>query len=141
MKENTMAHVLRGLGAIVLLLPALGLAQGKAPAPPPGNDEGFEAKTFVGELKDPSGKVDKDEFVFHHGTFRSTACDAWGFKAEPYEVELDAKGLRFTCKAESAKEGTMEWSGKATGDVLEGTATWTKDGKATVYTFKGTLKK
>lgn len=126
-----------GLALLFLLFPVFALAsEPSAPA-----KATLDGKTFTGEMKDPSGKADKDDFVFANGTFTSTGCTPYGFKAEKYEAKGEGDAIAFTAKATSPKEGTMDWSGKAKGDTIEGKALWTKDGKTSEYTFKGTLKK
>ena len=100
----------------------------------------LEGKTFKGEMtKEGDKKPEPDTFIFSGGTFRSTGCDTYGFKAAPYAVEKIENAMRFTSVATSEKEGTMTWKGVVRGKTVEGTAVWEKDGQEPVnFTFKGT---
>ena len=102
----------------------------------------LDGKTFVGEVGEKGKtKGDKDQFVFKDGTFRSTACDQYGFTATPYRSTAQGTAVMFEAAAISPTDGEMGWKGTAKDDgTLEGTATWTKSGQApTEYWFKGSL--
>ena len=125
-------------GVLVL---GLGLSIGpasRAGAPSVGLLDG---QTFSGELGE-KGKAqgDKDEFIFKGGTFRSAACDAYGFGEAAYSARQAGNVVSFEATTRSEKEGTMTWKGKAAGDRLEGTAVWEKGNRPTEYWFKGTVK-
>ena len=102
----------------------------------------LDQKTFSGEIaKKGAQKADKDEFVFKDGTFRSSACDAYGFSATAYTAKADGQTVTFEAIATSPKEGTMEWKGTVQGATLTGTTTWRRQDKAPEeYTFSATLK-
>ena len=103
----------------------------------------LDGQTFVGEMgKQGQVKGDKDTFVFKEGTFRSTACDPYGFKETSYQTASVGDVTMFNATAVSPKEGQMMWTGSVKGDQVEGTATWVKPGQPIVeHWFKGKLKK
>jgi hypothetical protein len=103
----------------------------------------LDGKTFVGQTGE-KGKTtgDAEEVTFTAGTFHSKECDPYGFKAAPYKATRKDGVISFAADTTSAKEGKMHWAGTVEGDVLEGTAVWTKPGQAEAhYWVKGTLKK
>ena len=102
----------------------------------------LDQKTFTGEIaKKGTQKADKDEFVFKDGTFRSVACDAYGFGAAAYTAKADGQMVTFEATTTSPKDGTMEWKGTAQGATLTGTAIWRRDGKTPEeYAFSAKLK-
>ncbi|HXO21687.1 MAG TPA: hypothetical protein VOA87_17380 [Thermoanaerobaculia bacterium] len=104
----------------------------------------LDGKIFAGKMGEV-GKAtgDKDQFIFQGGTFRSRACDAYGFAAAPYTATKNADGtITFTAETESAKEGKMSWKGTVFDDAIDGTVSWVKPGqKAIDYWFKGGRKK
>ena len=103
----------------------------------------LDGKIFDGEVGDKGKKKgDKDQFVFKDGTFRSTACDAYGFTATPYTTTAQGNAVMFEATAMSPTDGQMAWKGTVQGDAVEGTSVWTKSGQAPKdYWFKGTLKR
>ena len=105
-------------------------------------DEALDGMAFVGEVgKEGKASGDPDELIFGQGTFRSTACDQYGFGDGPYTAAVDGDTITFNAETVSAKEGRMEWSGTVTGVTLEGTAMWRKEGKAPeTYWVHATLK-
>ncbi len=103
----------------------------------------LDGKTFVGETGEKGKpKGDADELVFASGSFRSKACDQYGFAAAPYTTTAKDGAIAFTADARSAKEGAMHWTGTIKGDQLEGAAVWSKSGQADIrYWVKARLKK
>jgi hypothetical protein len=103
----------------------------------------LDGKNYVGE----SGEVgkttgDKDELVFADGTFRSTACDQYGFKAVPYTTTQEGDSINFVAHATSEKVVEIHWTGKVTGENCEAKLVWSKAGQKDIeYWFKGTLKR
>jgi hypothetical protein len=113
-----------------------------AAAPPAGAGEGMlDGKTFVvemGEVGTEEGEA--DDLVFTMGTFRSTGCDPYGFTAAPYVAMEKDGSIHFEAEAASPTEGRMVWKGVATGDAVEGSATWYKgDEKRAEYWYRGRL--
>ena len=102
----------------------------------------LEGKTFKGEMvKAGETKPEPDTFIFTGGTFRSTGCDAHGFKAAPYSVEKVDGALAFISVATSETEGSMTWKGTVRGKSVEGTAVWEKTGQEPIeFKFKGEQK-
>jgi len=101
-------------------LVALLLASGSLCAAGP-----LDGKTFSVEMGKKGKKASSpDQLVFADGTFRSTACDKYGFAAVPYEAKQEGDKTTFTATAKSAKQGTMRWSGTVQGDSVSGEATW-----------------
>lgn len=115
-----------------------------AASQPASSQEGaLDGKTFAGEMGE-SGKekAEKDELVFKDGKFSSVACEKYGFGEAPYTSAVNGDTTTFEAETVSEKEGKMKWTGTVTGDKLDGTVLWTKDGQAPVeYWFKTELKK
>jgi hypothetical protein len=103
----------------------------------------LDGKTFVGEMGESGkDKGDKDELIFKDGKFSSAACEKYGFGDAPYTATVTGDTTTFETETVSAKEGKMKWTGTVTGDKLDGTATWDKDGQAPVeYWYKTKLQK
>jgi hypothetical protein len=103
----------------------------------------LDGKTFVGETaeKGKSAQSSPEEIVFKDGTFRSKACDAYGFTEAAYTVKTRYGAAIFSAETHSPNEGTIRWKGKVEGDKLEGTYIWTKEGQPPMEgTVKATLK-
>src|SRR5436309_5944482 len=103
----------------------------------------LDGKTYVGESSEKGKEAkQKDTLIFKKGTFRSTACDQYGFTAAPYTAKKEGGVITFTADSTSAKEGKNHWEGTITGDSAEATLTWTKEGQAPIeYSFKGSVQK
>ena len=102
----------------------------------------LDGKTFVGQVGE-RGKTtgDQDTLIFRDGTFRSTACDPYGFSEAAYTATPGADAITFQTETESQTDGRMEWRGRVQGSTIEGTSTWRRPGKAPVeYWFKGELQ-
>ena len=102
----------------------------------------LDGNTFIVDMKEV-GKEEsyKDTLIFTGGTFRSTGCDQYGFAPASYAA-ADKNGM-VTCNATavSEKEGKMDWSGSVQGGKIQGQATWTKEGQASIaYEFNGMVK-
>ena len=113
-------------------------AAGTAEPQAASEEASLDGMTFVGEMGE-NGKAngDNDTFVFQEGTFRSVACEPYGFEPAYYTATEEGDTVTFEAKAESSKEGTMHWTGTVKGEELAGTAIWTKPGKPPVeYWFK-----
>lgn len=106
------------------------------------NTEALDGKTFVGQIgKAGRTKGDKDQFVFKEGTFRSAACDPYGFKEAAYTTVPSENATAFRAEAASPKGDKMVWNGMAQEDRVSGTAVWERPGKKPVeYWFRGELK-
>jgi len=107
----------------------------------------LDKKTYVCEvLPDGKKKANIDELKFVSGTFQSKDMTDDGFKAAEYETTIDSSGaqriISFTCTAKDDKEGTYEWTGKVTGDEIEGTGKLTsaKGKTKKSFSFTGSLK-
>lgn len=98
----------------------------------------LDGKTFKVTITEPSKNTYPDTLVFKAGTFDSSECQKYGFKATSYSGDSTS----FTASAKSDKEGTTEWSGTIKGDTIEGKMVWAKAGQAaTTYSFSGTAQK
>ncbi|MFZ5481236.1 MAG: hypothetical protein ACOZNI_31040 [Myxococcota bacterium] len=100
----------------------------------------LDGRTFEVSFVEPGKKPEKDTLIFADGTFRSTACDPYGFTATAYTVAPIEGGdaYSFVVDAKSPKEGLAHWVGTVDGDRVIGLMTWTKAGqKPIVYTFAG----
>jgi hypothetical protein len=101
----------------------------------------LDGKTFSGMMGETGKEGDKDELVFKDGKFNSAACEKYGFGDAPYTATVSGDTTTFETETVSAKEGKMKWSGTVTGDKLDGTVMWYKEGQAPVeYWFKTQLK-
>ncbi len=103
----------------------------------------LDGKTYSIKMKDPTGKEDPDDIIFANGTFDSIACHEYGFGTGPYTTEMKGANVTFKATTTSEKAGTFDWTGTVHPDgKIEGTATMKgKDGKTTVFTIMGSLKK
>jgi hypothetical protein len=72
---------------------------------------------------------DADTLIFEAGRFRSTACDRYGYGDGPYRSIACEGGLRFEAETESAQYGKLRWSGRVSGERLDGTLVMVRDGK------------
>ncbi|HEY8019531.1 MAG TPA: hypothetical protein VIH93_00425 [Thermoanaerobaculia bacterium] len=127
-----------GLAALAL---SLTLTAGRPAAAAGG---ALDGKVFAGTTGE-TGKAtgDKDVLVFRGGTFRSTACDTYGFGSAPYTASRNPDGSTgFLATTSSPKEGTIHWRGRVRGDAIAATYVWEKAGQRPIsYWFKGTIKK
>jgi hypothetical protein len=101
----------------------------------------LDGRTFTVSVTE-QGKTEAttDTLIFATGTFRSTACDEYGFTAAPYATSEGEMGLEFSATASSETEGTIAWTGTVEGDAIHGSFTWTKEGQdAIVYSYEGSL--
>ncbi|MFI5135791.1 MAG: hypothetical protein ACHQD9_08060 [Chitinophagales bacterium] len=85
------------------------------------------------------GKFDsKETLVFDKGMMDPIDCHQYGFSATRNNVKQAGDLITFMVICKSEKEGTMNWQGKVTGENVEGSVSWVKEGQATInYTFKG----
>lgn len=99
----------------------------------------LDGKTYKGEVKtEGEEKGDEDSFIFKDGTFRSSACDEYGFKEAPYTLINKDGYLHFTATTKNKEGGTITWSGSVTGANIEGTAhRKMASGKSATMTFTG----
>ncbi len=102
----------------------------------------LDGKTFAGEMGEKGKEAaGKDTFIFKDGTFRSTACDAYGFDAGAYQAATDGDITTFHAQTVSPTDGTNMWMGTVMGDTIEGTFTWTKPDQTSIeHWFKGQLQ-
>ena len=103
----------------------------------------LDGTTFQAEIKD-MGKAqgDSDTLVFADGKFRSMAGDAHGFDAASYKATQAGNAWTFTAETRSPTRGTITWRGTIKGNVIEGTATRSKDGKTEgEQVFLGAIKR
>jgi len=102
---------------------------------------GLDGRQFKILLATTGTADTKETLVFDNGMMDPLDCHQWGFTATAYQAK-NAAGMstfRVICKTE--KEGTMSWEGKVTGDTIEGSVSWKKEGQAPIYyTFKGTAE-
>lgn len=99
----------------------------------------LDGKSYQGQFVEKGKtKGDADTFLFKDGTFRSTACDKYGFKEAAYTGDA----THFEATTRSDKGVTMAWKGTVAGDTVEGTVVQTKaTGTPKEYWFKGTIKR
>ena len=84
-----------------------------------------DGKSFAGGIWMQGEKAPQhDEFVFKDGTFRSTACDKYGFAAAPYRVSQDGDAMRVEAETMSPTQGRIVWKGTIRAGEFEGVSTW-----------------
>jgi hypothetical protein len=81
----------------------------------------------------------KDTLMFKASQFESTTLKAKGFKAHEYEEDTRSGiAATFKCEVKGDKEGSVKWTGTATGTQIKGELEWTKpDGTVLKYEFTG----
>ena len=99
----------------------------------------LDGKTFQGAMvEDGTDKLVHDTLSFDKGMFHSSACDSFGFGKASYTIKPDGS---FEATTLSEKEGTMQWRGMVSGNLISGEVLWLKPGKEPVsYTIRGTLR-
>jgi hypothetical protein len=130
-----------GLAALALALAAAAGMPAVGQALPAGPLDGRIFAATTGETGKTS--AEKDELIFKDRTFRSVACDPYGFGSAPYTATKNADGsMAFAATTSSPKEGTIRWQGKVQGEAIAGTYVWEKAGQKPIsYWFKGSLRK
>jgi len=106
--------------------------------PAPGALDGKRFVVTMGE----KGKeeMERDTLHFIAGTFRSNACDQYGFDSAAYTATSRRDTTSFKTVTMSAKEGRMEWSGWSAGGAIGGSVVWIKEGQNPIeYWFKGSV--
>ena len=104
----------------------------------------LDGKAFKGTISKEGQKKkgDKDELVFKDGTFRSTACDKYGFTETAYTAHEEAGKTTFEATATNKEGEKMEWKGTIAGDKAAAAATFVNaKGKTEKYGFQGDAKK
>ena len=103
----------------------------------------LDGKTYHGTIKmGAEAKADPDEFIFKEGTFRSTACDQYGYTSAPYEVKPEGTKSTFTAVTKNKQGAQIQWNGTIAGDKIDGVAKMTTpSGEITNGTFQGTLRR
>lgn len=103
----------------------------------------LDGKTFVGESGEKGKEQkEKDNLVFEKGKFHSTACDQYGFTPASYTAKKEGDTITFEADAASPKEGKIHWKGTVTGDDVDASLVWTKEGQAPIeYWYKGSVQK
>ena len=98
----------------------------------------LDGRTFAIE-RSVNGKVDsKETLVFDKGMMDPLDCHQWGFTAATCQAKQSGQMATFRVVCKSEKEGTMAWQGKVTGEVIEGSVVWSKEGQDAInYTFTG----
>jgi len=100
----------------------------------------LDGKTFTVSVTEQGNEPTPDTLTFTAGTFRSTACDEYGFTAAPYITTESDGTVQFSAAATSDTEGTITWSGTVSGDAVSGTFLWEKKGQDAInYTYEGSL--
>jgi len=128
--KRRMAAVLVGFGLLAIA--------GATPAAAAGDLDG---KTYTGTIGKTGEAGDPDDFIFTDGSFRSTACDQYGYTAAPYAVTEDSGKTTFSSTTMNSGGNTMAWKGTVTGNAIEGMVVMTPtDGKPQTFWFKGEQK-
>ena len=101
----------------------------------------LDGRTYTGDLKmGDDAKGDPDTFIFKAGTFRSTACDEYGYESAPYTATEKDGVTTFHSQTKNKSGATMNWEGKIVKEKVSGTAVMkTASGEATNATFSGEL--
>lgn len=115
-------------------------------------DKILAGKIYTIELAAQGGKkaavAESDELTFKAGKFTSNLMKTDNkFIPSPYTVVPDSSNtasivFNFETESKNPDDELIKWSGKITGEDIEGTAVWTnKKGKTKKeYNFTGTLK-
>jgi len=100
----------------------------------------IDGRTYAGEVKMGDDKPDPDTFIFKAGTFRSTACDQYGYDAAPYTSSEKDGVVSFHSQTKNKSGATMDWNGKIEKQKISGTAVMTTaSGEKSEATFTGEL--
>jgi hypothetical protein len=100
----------------------------------------LDGKTFTVSVTEQGKEPTPDTLTFTAGTFRSTACDEYGFGAASYTTSESDGTVQFSASATSDTEGAITWSGTITGDAVSGSFVWEKEGQDPIsYTYEGSL--
>jgi hypothetical protein len=75
---------------------------------------------------------DSDTIVFKDGRFRSIACDRYGYSDAAYKAAAMGDTTRFEAQTESAKYGSLVWTGVVRNGKLDATATMVRAGKSDI---------
>lgn len=89
------------------------------------------------------GKVEGTEILsFKNRHVASSECLKYGFEAAAFICMPQADGsVSFKSVMTSPKEGSMDWLGTATDNMIRGTILWIKAGQANIsYSFEGPVK-
>ncbi len=101
----------------------------------------LDGKTFKGKIWAEGDPADPDTFIFNSGTFRSTACDEYGYESAPYTVTSKDGVKTFTSTTKNSGGATMLWQGTLKGNEIEGSAVMTdKAGEKTPMKFAGKVE-
>jgi hypothetical protein len=101
----------------------IGLALAAAALAEAAGSHVLDKRVFSGNLEEAgSGKSDRDDLRFEHGTFTSSASKRLGFSPAPYTATEKDGVVSFTASAKNGSGETMEWAGTVTGNDLEATA-------------------
>ncbi|NQT92776.1 MAG: hypothetical protein HQ559_08445 [Lentisphaerae bacterium] len=131
------------VGCALVLMTVVGCQTQKAVSTPvtPISHE-LDGQSFtVKVMKD--GKFEtEDTLIFADGTFRSTACDRYGYGKAAYETTGTGKAMTFKAASASPKYGVNHWTGTIKGNKAKGGFAWKSDGKTVgSYTFSGSRAK
>ena len=84
---------------------------------------------------------ENDTLNFLGGRFESTACTAKGFPQwSEYRGESSEGAIAFHVVTHHPSGASIDWTGKVSGDVIDGTANVTMDGQTSAGTFHGAIK-
>ncbi|OFY87746.1 MAG: hypothetical protein A3F72_02580 [Bacteroidetes bacterium RIFCSPLOWO2_12_FULL_35_15] len=123
-----------------------------APEKKAPSDKLLAGKVFTIELTSQGGKKaaapESDELTFKSDKFTSKLMKTDNkFIPSPYTATIDSSNtasivINFETEMKNPDEELIKWSGKITGEDIEGTAVWTnKKGKTKKeYNFTGTIK-
>jgi hypothetical protein len=103
----------------------------------------LDGKTFVVQsgVEGKPAEGPSDEIVFRDGKMHSAGCDPYGFGDGSYSTMHHPDSIMFHARTDSAKQGSILWTGQIKGDELRGGYVWTKPGqKPITYWMKGSLK-
>ncbi len=88
----------------------------------------LEGKAFSGPTGTVGMDADHQETVlFSEGSFRSLACEQWGFEPESLRTDQVDGAVHFEAVQRSADYGTMTWRGTIRGGKLEAHYVWEKE--------------
>lgn len=129
------ASILRRTGSILLLLPITlvllsplsSCSQSKA------NQLDGKKFTIVTMEKDKPITAAVEHAEFSNGKFFTQECARWGFESGKYTSDAKKDVTTFESTLLSANEGKMIFTGTITGNTIEGTMVWSKQGQDDIH--------
>jgi hypothetical protein len=129
-----------------LSFPLVACGGGAASAPPAAaassNVATLDGAAYDVMLEYPGEAPFKSTLSFTSGRFESSECTSRGFpKWTDYQSRTDGGNVAFDVTTHHPDGASVEWHGSVHGDVIEGTAHRSLQGKTSAGTFRGSAHK